>query len=726
MRISLDWLSDLVDLPEVEPSRLAHDLTLATVEVEDVVTVDGDVILDIDNKSLTNRPDLWGHYGIARELAAIYQLPLRPLPSAPRPPLVADGSGAAGSGAAAARGLVGGVDPALCRRFAALRFRVDTSVPTPRLIRERLARIGEASVNLCVDLSNYVMFTVGQPTHVYDADRLALPLSAGYTPTATSFDLLNGQSVDLPAGVPVITDATGVAALAGVVGGAATAVGPASREFVLEAATFRAQPIRRATQRLGLRTEASARFEKGLDTQRVDAAVDLFLSLLREAAPDASVTALQDVTLQPTAPALITVDRDFLDRRIGQRLDDDELYRVLDGLGFDVAVDGTTLRVAAPTWRSTGDVSLPHDLVEEVGRIHGYDRLIAVRPTIALTPVRRLNRRPLDRAVREQLATRAGLREVLTYPWVADHLLAATGFDKERLTRFQGAPAPDRDALRPSLIPNLLDAVVTNLRYHPSFGIFEVGTVFGGRDAVPPRHGTAGRRRQPDDDEVLPPTALALGIALVGDDGVDLFRRAKGIVEMLRRHCHLIDLPDTDPASDVDLSDTGRASGGPACAGGGDPAWADRSARLAIRVGATRVGTLALVTPRARRLTGIDGVQVACAEIELTRLAAHRSRENRFVPLPDLPEADFDLSVVVADTVAWQTVEATARQADALVAAVRYVDEYRGASVPDGHRSLTLRVTLRPRHATLTADVIAAARGRVLDALGRQVRAYLR
>lgn len=704
MRISLDWLSDLVDLPEVSPSQLAHDLTVRTVEVEDVVTVDGDVILVIDNKSLTNRPDLWGHLGIAREFAAIYRRPVRPLPA---PPTAPRPSQADGGGASAGGGLIGAVDPAMCRRFAALRFSVQPGVPTPPLIRARLARIGEASVNLVVDLSNYVMFTVGQPTHVYDADRVRLPLDARHTVAATRLDLLNGQSVDVPAGVPVISDADGIVAIAGVMGSAASAVGPASREFVLEAATFHPRPIRRASQRLGLRTEASARFEKGLDTQRVDVALDLFRYLLGEAAPDAVVTDLADATPEPTTGARITVDREFLDRRIGQRLDDGEVREILHALGFGVTVDGTTLHVTAPTWRSTGDVSLPHDLVEEVARVHGYDRLTEVRPSVVLTPVRRLNRRPLDRVVREQLATRAGLREVVTYPWTADHLLAATGYDKDRTVRFQGAPAPDRDALRPSLIPNLLDAVSTNLRYHPSFGIFEVGTVFG--EPAPRRADVGESDQRPTgtggDNEVLPPTVTALGVALVGDDGVDLFRRAKGIVEMLRRHCHLVDL---------------------GTAGDSEAVWADRSARLAIHAGGVPVGTLALVTPRVRRLAGIDAVQVACVEVDLTRLAAHRSRENRFVPLPELPEADFDLSVVVADEVAWRTVEATTREADDLVGAVRYVDEYRGSWVPDGHRSLTLRVTLRPADATLTADVIAAARGRVLDALAREVKAYLR
>jgi len=161
MKVSLEWVSDYVRLPAgISPTELAHQLTLKTVEVEDIIQVDGDIVLEIDNKSLTNRPDLWGHYGIARELAAIYGLPLTPPPTVTRPP--------------PKDGLVGDVEPALCHRFAAVELILDGASTTPSRMRSRLARIGEATVDPLVDLGNYVMFTVGQPLHVYDADRVVL------------------------------------------------------------------------------------------------------------------------------------------------------------------------------------------------------------------------------------------------------------------------------------------------------------------------------------------------------------------------------------------------------------------------------------------------------------------------------------------------------------------------------------------------------------------------
>ena len=641
-----------------------------------------DTVLEIDNKSLTNRPDLWGHHGIARELATIYGLPLRPLPAAQRPDAV--------------EGLVGAVDPALCRRMAVLTFTLPgPGGVAPLWMRSRLARVGEASVDLCVDIGNYVMFTVGQPTHVYDRDRVTLPLSVRAHDTPVRLELLSGQVVDVPAGVPVIDDATAPAGLAGVMGGAASAIRSGSRRFALEAACFRAQPVRAASQRLGLRTEASARFEKGLDTQRVDLGLDLFVHLLTQAVPDATADGVQDVDVDPTQPVDIDVELDYLTTRIGTRLETAEIHRTLRSLGFAVVDKETGLRVSVPTWRATGDVSGPHDIVEEVARIHGYDQLPVAPLTVALRPVRALAARPVERVVREQLAVRGGMREVVTYPWVADAMLAAVGLDKQTTVRFEGAPAPDRDSLRPSLIPNLLEAVVANLRWYPAFDLFEVGTVFPPGPPVPYR----------GQFEAMPPQTLMLALALVGGEGEVLFRRAKGLLEMLRRHANLTDLDIT---------------------AGPTAAWADASARAAVLAQGAVIGTVGLLTSRAKRLAGIAADQVACVELDLAGLTVRPSRDNQFRPLADLPEADFDLSVVVADDARWNTIADAASHAHPLVHRVGFVDEFRGSWVPEGHRSLTLRVTLRPTDTTLDTATIAAARAAVLQALTEATGAYLR
>ena len=395
--------------------------------------------------------------------------------------------------------------------------------------------------------------------------------------------------------------------------------------------------------------------------------------MLPQVAPGAAVDGMQDVLAAAAGNAQVEVDRKFLTGRIGEDLGDETVHATLRALGFTTRQDDDRFRITVPTWRSTGDVSLPQDIVEEVARIYGYDRLAVAETSVTLNPARSLNRRGLDREVREQLALRAGLQEVITYPWTTDHLLAAAGFPKEQTVLFDGASAPDRTSLRPSLLPNLLEAIASNLRYRPALGIFEVGTVFSSATWESYR----GRY------ESMPEQGQLLGVALAGSDGVGLFRRVKGIISMMRRYCHIADLSFDSQA---------------------DAVWADPSARLGLRAGDRQVGTLALLTPRIRRLAGIEGVQVAYAEIDLQHLDVHLSRENRFEAVPELPETDFDLSVVVSDDVPWQAVQRVAGGAGKLVHEVSYVDEYRGSWVPEGHRSLTLRVNDQPVRDDADAD----------------------
>jgi phenylalanyl-tRNA synthetase beta chain len=682
MKISLDWVCDFVDLPgELDATDIAHQLTLKTVEVEEVHVLAGDVVLEIDNKSLTNRPDLWGHYGIAREFAAIFDLKLKPLPVAPRP--------------ADVDGLVGSLDPASCSRLCAVRFHVPESVPTPALIRDRLARIGEGSIGLCVDLSNYVMFTVGQPTHVYDAQRLSLPLSVSTPRAETPLELVTGQPVTPAIGSPVVVDRTTVVALAGVMGSLATAVGPGSTDFVLEAASFPAQAVRRSAQLAGLRSEASTRYEKSLDTQRVELAVGYFLHLLAESAPASVVAGLQDVHLEPTVPARIEVERPFLDDRIGESLQASEIVTTLTALGFDVADDGERFSITAPTWRSTGDVSLPHDIIEEIARIHGYDELPTAAVPVTLASARSLNRTTIERVAREQLSMRGRLREVITYPWASDQMLRALGIRETDTVRFDQPPAPHLGSLRPTLIPNLLSAVAQNLPYYPAVRIFEVGVVF---EAGP-------LRRSRPDFEPLPPQHSSLAIAVTGDDGSALFTEAKGFVELLERTCFICGLV------------IGGESSAP---------WADPNARVALKAGGKDVGAVGVLRPQVRRAAGITAPQVACVELALDSLRIADSRDNSYDPPSAWPEATFDLSVVVADSVTWERVERVVRAGRPLVRTVRYRGEYRGSWVPPGHRSLTIGVTLRPARQTLTAEEIGTQRAAIIDALGASVGATQR
>jgi phenylalanyl-tRNA synthetase beta chain len=249
MKVSLSWIADYVTLPAgLSPKEIAHQLTMATVEVEGVHEAGGDAVLEIDNKSLTNRPDLWGHYGIARELAAIYNVPLKPLP-AEEPSLPA-------------AALVGDIDPSVCRRFTATRIENVGVLETPAWMKTRLVAIGQRSKNLYADLTNYVMLTTGQPTHAFDADRLSLPLSVRRAADKEHFSALDGTELTLSSADGVVVDQKGPVGLAGVIGGMDSAIQAGTQTVVFEAANFDPLGIRRTASAHGVRTEASTRFEK--------------------------------------------------------------------------------------------------------------------------------------------------------------------------------------------------------------------------------------------------------------------------------------------------------------------------------------------------------------------------------------------------------------------------------------------------------------------------------
>ena len=665
MKLSLEWLRDYVDLPaELPVAALMHDLTMTTVEVESATAVDGDTVFEIDNKSLTNRPDLWGHYGIARELAAIYKLPLKPL--------AAD----AGIFRTTDAELVGSLTPE-CRRFTASRIRNVRATESPAWLRARLARVGQNSFNLWVDLTNYVSLDTGQPMHVYDADKLTLPLGTRMARKGEKTRLLNGEEYELSSDILTIVDGRTVVGVAGVMGGLDSAVTASTTEIVLECANFDALTVRRASRALNLRTDASSRFEKAIDTQRIDAAILKFFTLVRKLQPGASIDRFEDHVTAPTEPAAVSTSLDYLEERLGAALEPDDVVRSLETLGFAVSLKGRALDVVAPTWRSTGDVSGPHDLLEEIARLKGYDNFAFVPAEVQLVKTAIDARAQFERRLRDLLTLSGGMYEVVTYPWVKREFLDAAGVDASGAPKLHVAPAPDQDTVRPSLVPNLLEAVAQNLGFFESFRIFEIGRVFPG--------GTAAGD---DPEERLPVQRRHLSGAFAGPDAAALFREAQGLLELLPRVTH--GAPLSMQAAD-------------------GPAWADGTARIAITGPHGPAGTLAVVTKRARRLAGIKRGELVLFEIDLDALEPLPSRTNRFDPIANYPQADVDVSMLFPVATTWAEIHQQA-SVGSPVREVLFVDDYRGKGIPDGRKSITLRLRIGEPGRTLTSEEINAAR----------------
>jgi phenylalanyl-tRNA synthetase beta chain len=334
-------------------------------------------------------------------------------------------------------------------------------------------------------------------------------------------------------------------------------------------------------------------------------------------------------------------------------------------------------------------------LVEEVARLYGYDNFESVPPEIRLERHTTNRRFLLERRLRELLAQVGGMQEVVTYPWVKDRFMEAAGFDPSDALRIAAPPAPDQHSLQPSLIPNLLETIVVNLRYFQSFRTFQVGSVFGKSDFEP----------LDDPTELLPRQPRHLAGALVGPDGEMLFREAKGLLETLQRDAHIASLSFT--------SDTAAP-------------WADAAGRLGLLAGGRPAGAIGILSNRAKRLAGIKRGSVILFEFSIDALEPLASRENQYHSLLDYPEVDFDMSLVYSEAVHWDDVAQRVRGMHALIREVIFVDQYRGEGIPQGKKSVTLRLRLGSPTRTLRSDEVSEIGNMVAKELRAAVGAEVR
>ncbi len=637
-----------------------------------------DEILEIDNKSLTNRPDLWGHYGIARELAAIYGCPLKPLPAyqpeagLPGYPVEIENSD-------------------LCRRYTAIVYAGLRNAPSPLWLQTSLFKVGMRPINNIVDITNYIMLAVGQPTHGFDKSHVQGGIRVRTARDQEVLELLDGKKLSLNRQTLVIADHATPLGLAGIMGGRQDSVLPETTEIVLELANFSPTCIRRTTQEFGLRTEASIRFEKHVDTQRIDPAIGLAARLFAELIPGARITAFTDICPQPTQPPVIDVTLSFLSVRLGSPVTVDDVARSLQPLGFQITADGDRLQIATPPWRGTGDVSLPDDILEEVARMIGYANFEYRAPTIILD--RPINQRSvqLDRNVREYLAFRCGFQEVFTYPWIDDKYIQAAGVNKDDLLALSTPPAPETSRLRSTLVPGMLETLVTNLRYFDAFRVFELTQVFqkGGTSPSTPA-------------EILPLQQKCLTGALAGADAAQLFFEAKGILEAMARYCQMKELAFTREQ---------------------EPIWAEKKVWLNITAAGEVIGSVGLLSLKAKKAAGIKRAEAVIFELNVDKLVPLPSRTNTFRHLPLFPLVEQDLSILLSETVKWSDVENLVKP---LVKELAYIEEYRGKQVPAGKRSLMFRVRLGSDEGTLTSEQVEAKMQTIIKKLNKQFGAEIR
>ena len=438
-------------------------------DIKDVMEID-DIVFEVDNKSLTNRPDLWGHYGIAREFAALAGRPLKPLDTVdlteykdlPKVDMKIE-------------------DP-LCYRYSCLQFENITRKISPANMRIRLFYCGMRAINFLADLTNYLMLEMGQPMHAFDSRKVE-KIRIKRFETPFEFQTLDGVDRHIDENTLMICNDNTPVAIAGIMGGLDSEIVEDTTSLTLESATFDAVSIRKSSARLSHRTDASMRYEKSLDPEMTVTAVARFVKLLSDFDGGVKVTSsLTDEYAKKFDKVTLSFDKRFVDRYTGIEIDNETIVKTLTALGFNVKLDGDDFTVDVPSWRATKDVTLKADIIEEITRIYGYDNFDVHTAAAPLYPVRPFAEKSIEDKIKDILVKEFSLHEVHSYIWEYSDDYKKLGIVTEPNVKLLNATNPNIETIRKSMIPTQLCQIKTNSSYAPSFGIFEIGRTVDGID----------------------------------------------------------------------------------------------------------------------------------------------------------------------------------------------------------------------------------------------------
>ncbi len=710
MRVLVSWLRRFVDVP-VGPTELADMLLVRGFEIAGVeevppgvlsapgepVSTDRDAVIDLD---LTpNRPDCLAIVNVAREVATAYSLAMRNVPAGLGVEHQLAGAGGAGlkSGAtvseshAPANGVSVTIeDPDLCPRYAAAVADVKIG-PSPEWLANRLLAAGIRPINNVVDVTNYVLIELGQPMHAFDLEKLAgRELRARRARQGERIQTLDGQDRALEAGMLVIADAERPQAIAGVMGGAASEVWGGTKAIAIESAYFKPSSVRRTSKQLGLKTEASSRFERGADISAPVVGLERACELLALIGAGRCRDGYTDCYPSPRPPARIHLRRDRIRRLLGIGVADDEVVRILGGLGFLASPEADGWDVVTPTARV--DLAREADLIEEVARHHGYDRLPTTFPPLVAAPPPPDTRLERDRLLRRVLAA-AGFSEAITFAFIEASAAEPFAERNEEIVPIAYPLSEKFAVLRPSLLPGLVDSIAYNRRRErKDVRLFEIGATFSAG---------SGERR-----------ALAFGWsgAAVSEhwsgetQQVDFFD-VKGVAE---RVAAALRVPIRFAPAVVSYLVEGRTA--------------------AILHGDTQVGLIGQLAPSIAEGRDLPaGEELYVGELDLDSLPRQVPTDVRAEPLPRYPSIVRDVSIVVSEALPAEAVRGTiVAAAPPTLAGVREFDRYKGKGIPEGQVSISLHLTFRAAERTLTDAEVQEAMDAIVDALRREHHAVRR
>ncbi len=633
-----------------------------------------DLVMEIDNKSITHRPDLWGHYGFAREIGAIFRVPVKEI--------AFDATLVSGNGDRLIDVDVLGGE--LVPRFSGLSIDNIQIGPSPVWIQHRLLRVGLRPINNMVDLTNYVMLELGQPMHAFDAEQIdGSKLIVKLADKGTKVTTLYQKEVELGPYDMIICDVNEALSVAGVIGGLNSGITLTTSRIFLEAANWDPVCIRKTSTRIGLRTDACQRYEKSLDPELTVLAIQRAVELLKLTSPDLKICGdLVDIRNKNIPSIIIQTNTEFICRRLGKNIDHKEIVDILTHLDFNIAEDGNDLAVEVPSFRRTKDISIPEDLVEEIGRIHGFNN---ITPQAPVFPIERpvFNRQHKFEQLAKFTLSKSQYHEVVNYPLTCQKTEDVFGLDPEGIMVLKNPVADHQNQMRTSLLPHFVQSIFENQKITYDFKLFEIGRMY--------RKKTSG-----DINESI---GLIAGVSKKLNQPGDAFYCLKSDLIKLFSGLQLgnINWKPIEPAQKKEYQHINISA----------EVFSDQ----------TKLGTVYCLTPEYVDKVGLKE-DVCFAELDFDLMFSLDKTEFRYQAPPKFPSVFFEVSLIIPERVVFQEIHDIIVSTDSLVSNVKFLDIYR-LKEQIGKKSISVSIEFRSSKKTLNTEEVKQLQDNVVASLAQ-------
>ena len=621
-----------------------------------------DTVFEVDNKSLTNRPDLWGHYGIAREIAVLTKRPLKTLEVV---------NTSVYKDLAAINVKVEDIEK--CFRYSCITISNIKEKKAPINMRIRLKYCGMRPINLLADLTNYLMMELGQPMHAFDNGKVSKIRVKTY-PETVNFLTLDGVERKVDTETLLICDEREPVAIAGIMGGELSEITDETSSVLLESANFDAVSVRKSATRLGLRTDASSRYEKTIDPELTIPAIERFIKLLKDIDPGVEVTSsLTDCYVKHYKTINIDFDKAYVDKYTGIDISSNQIEETLTALGFGVTRKEDEFSLVVPTWRATKDVTIKADIIEEITRIYGYDNFEIQSTKSFLTPVRHSIERSNEYRMKELLAERYTMNEVHSYLWYESKLNKELGITTKPNIRIINSITAENDTIRATIIPSLLGFVLKNADTTPEMGMFEIGRVADGLK----EDGLCDERKR-----------LGIVIASKRLSEKELYFKCKEIVDQLL-------LAVKNIAPNYKLKEELAKNN-----------YVHPVNSAAIFLKDEEIGYFSVINPRVKNK--IDKkLNVAFAEIDLENMEKVAAESLRYAEVSKYPGVTIDLSLLMDKAVRFERISAAVKAYDCeFLKSFHLVDIFEDEKLLPGKKSVTVRFEFISKERTLEGQEI--------------------